>query len=102
MTQGELLAGWRRRQGWSQAVASHRLGVAQAAWAAWETGRKDPDLGNALALEFLTHGQVRAAGWPSAKRAMKAVQRRIREARRDRRKVASRSESRGRPSDRAA
>lgn len=78
--QRERLVLWRASEGMSQADAARRLGVAQAAWAAWETGRKEPDLGNALALERLTKGKVRAAAWPSARRVLDALAKRERAA----------------------
>lgn len=66
--QGLALTSWRHAKAWSQAVAADALGVAQAAWAAWETGRKTPDLENALALETLTDGAIPAARWSGKKR----------------------------------
>lgn len=60
---GSTLAAWRRERGWSQDYAAELIGVTQAAWAAWETGRKSPELRNALELERLTDGQIKAAAW---------------------------------------
>lgn len=70
---GEALKKWRDERGLSQVEAGKQLSppVTQGCWGAWETGRKPPNLGNALGLQALTGGAVPAASWPadSAKRA---------------------------------
>lgn len=69
--QGVALAIWRHGRALSQVAAAEALGVAQAAWAAWETGRKTPDLSNALELERLTGGVISAAKWGRKRRVRK-------------------------------
>lgn len=72
MQQGDRLADWRISKQLSQDAAGKALakhlpqpsnGVLQSTWAAWENGRKSPDLTNAIALEKLTDGRVKAVGW---------------------------------------
>lgn len=63
MTTNARLVAWRKKRGWSQATAAARLRVAQGTWAAWETGAKSPDRDNAIRLERLTGGTIRALAW---------------------------------------
>lgn len=64
-TPGNLLKAWREENGLSQTEAGKRLEppVSQGGWGAWETGRKPPNLRNALQLEDLTGGFVPAVAW---------------------------------------
>lgn len=58
---------WRWAQQLTQAEAAERLGTVQGVWSPWERGSKIPGLDNALALEELTGGEVRASDWPTRK-----------------------------------
>lgn len=77
MQQGDRLAAWRIKNQLSQEAAGRALakhlpqpsnGVGQATWAAWELGKKAPDLTNAIALELLTDGHVKTVGWRRTRR----------------------------------
>lgn len=68
LTTAARLTAWRLRNGLTQVVASDQLGVSQGTWGAWESGAKSPDLGNALSLEILTKGEVKASDWPKRRR----------------------------------
>lgn len=74
ITNGEALFLWREKQGYSQTEAAEKLSppVQQGTWAAWEAGRA-PDLHNALQLDTLTAGEVKAANWPRAKTTRRRV-----------------------------
>lgn len=68
---GVALKAWRDARHLSQDAAAQLLDppVTQGAWAAWENGKKPPSLGNALGIERLTGGVIRAAEWvPDRKR----------------------------------
>lgn len=56
---------WRTVRGLSQHDAAGQLEppATQGAWASWENGRKPPSLANAIGIERLTGGLVRAAEW---------------------------------------
>jgi DNA-binding XRE family transcriptional regulator len=84
MTQAALLIAWRRERNLSQDAAAERMGVAQATWAQWETERKEPELGSAVAIQALTGGRVRANRWPSAVRALDTMKRALKRARTNR------------------
>lgn len=62
---GQLLKAWRKERKLSQLQAASLLDpkVSQGTWAAWESGRKPPSLGNALALQKLTRNTIKAAIW---------------------------------------
>jgi transcriptional regulator with XRE-family HTH domain len=64
-TPGESLKRWRDARDLSQQEAALMLSppATQGAWASWENSRKPPSLGNALAIERLTGGVIRAAEW---------------------------------------
>lgn len=67
---GKALKQWRDGKGLSQDEAGKLMDppVFQGTWAAWETGRKPPSLGNALEIERLTKGGVPARAWVPAHR----------------------------------
>ncbi len=62
---GEALKAWREAQGLDQEQAASRMvpAVKQATWSTWERQRKPPSLANALEIERLTGGVIRAAEW---------------------------------------
>ena len=55
---GRKLKAWRKRQGLSQADASAKARVSQAAWSEYESGKSMPRVDVALRLEKLTDGAV--------------------------------------------
>lgn len=63
MTNAERLASWRKKKGWSQDKVAKEIGAKQGTWAPWESGAKMPGLANALAIEKLTRGAVKAKDW---------------------------------------
>jgi transcriptional regulator with XRE-family HTH domain len=65
VSNGEALRMWRLKKELSQEEAADQMDppVLQGTWANWEADRQ-PDLHNALQLETLTRGQVKAANWP--------------------------------------
>ena len=67
----DALFAWREEQHLSQEEAAGQLGVSQGTWGAWETGTKRPDLHNALALERLSEGALRAADWARPRKAQR-------------------------------
>lgn len=46
----EALRAWREKHGLTQGAAGKRLGVGQATWSDWETGKKMPSLKLALKI----------------------------------------------------
>lgn len=68
MTASERLVAWRQAKGYSQQEAAEVVGVSQASWSNWETGRKRPDLRAAVAIERATKRAVRACDWLEADR----------------------------------
>lgn len=69
--QGEDLAAWRLGLHLSQAACCAKVEpkITQGTWAAWERGKKVPDLHHAFEIERLTEGAIKASGWarPRAK-----------------------------------
>lgn len=67
---GKALKRWRKGRGLSQTEAGKLMSppVFQGTWAAWETGRKPPSLGNALELERLTEGAIPVRVWVATHR----------------------------------
>lgn len=61
----DALVEWRKERGLSQHAAGQMAmpPVSQAAWAAWESGRKPPGLHNAFEIERLTEGAIEASTW---------------------------------------
>lgn len=62
---GDALRAWRKKRDLSQNDAAQKLSppVTQSAWAAWENGTKPPSLQNALSLQRLTRGKIKAQEW---------------------------------------
>jgi hypothetical protein len=56
---------WRNGLGLSQRAAGQkcRPPVSQAAWGAWESGRKPPGLHNAFEIQRITGGRIVASSW---------------------------------------
>lgn len=61
----DVLLGWRKGLGLSQADAGKLCNppVSQAAWGAWENGRKPPGLHNAFEIQRITGGLIVASSW---------------------------------------
>lgn len=70
---GLALKRWRDARGLSQHDAAQQLDppATQGAWASWENGRKPPSLRNALGIETLTGGVIRANAWVPPRRRAK-------------------------------
>lgn len=75
-TNGDLLTEWRLKKELSQEEAGLLLEpkVEQGTWAGWEANRP-PELHNALQLDKLTRGQVKAENWPRRRRMKNRVKR---------------------------
>lgn len=63
MAPHETLKAWRTGAGLSQAEASRRLGVSQAAYCDYEAGNKVPRMDKAEDMERITAGAVKLADW---------------------------------------
>jgi transcriptional regulator with XRE-family HTH domain len=63
MMAADRLSDWCDRKGLSQADLARALGVSRAAVCEWLSGKKMPELANALAIEKLTKRAVRASEW---------------------------------------
>lgn len=58
-----LLKRWRARAGFTQSECAESLGVTQATWSGYESGRQEPSLTKGLEIETLTGGAVAVGTW---------------------------------------
>lgn len=58
----EALGVWRKKHGLTQHAAGKRLGVSQATWSDWESGKKTPSLKLALRITSMTGVKVKLWG----------------------------------------
>lgn len=74
---GDALFRWRDALGKSQTECAEMMDppVRQGTWAGWESGRA-PDLHNALQLEEITGGKVKARDWPRVRSERRVKRRR--------------------------
>ena len=59
----ERLREWRVGKGYSQGFAGELVGVRQATWSEWESGKSRPQIDQILAIQHATRGRIRAEMW---------------------------------------